>query len=61
MTPAFWFWLFMVVALFYGWWREYTVGQPYPYPRAGWYLVNFLLFALLGWKVFGNPFDALIR
>ncbi len=61
MAPGFWFWLIMVIWLLVGLWRDYEAGKPYPYWRASWYFWMFVLFVILGWHSFGNPFDALVR
>ena len=55
MTLAVWFWLFYVLSLIFGIWREYVPGAPYPFIRGGWYVVLYLMLGCLGWKVFGSP------
>jgi hypothetical protein len=49
MTLAFWFWLLMLTWLLFGFWRY------------GGHLIGFLLFGILGWHAFGNPFAALVK
>ena len=53
MSKELLFWILMLIWLFGGFWREYEAGKPYPFPRAGIHLLTFVLFALLGWAVFG--------
>ena len=53
MTLAFWFWLFYVLSLLYGFWVD-RVG-PDPYPRFGRHVMFYVLVGLLGWKAFGGP------
>jgi hypothetical protein len=55
MTLQIWFWLIMFLWLIGGLWGEYKVGEPYPIHRGIWYFGAFILFALLGWGVFGAP------
>ena len=59
MSPGFWFWLIMVLWLFFSWWRAWP--QPEFRYLAGGHVLLFLLFAILGWHAFGNPFDTLVR
>ena len=59
MTLAIWFWLAMALWLIFGLWREKvivtgTAQQPYIY-RVGGHLLEFVLFVVIGWKVFGSP------
>lgn len=49
-----WFWLMMFLWLFFGVWREYT-PQPTPFVRSTGVFMLFILFAILGWQVFGSP------
>ena len=55
MTLAVWFWLFYVLSLVFGIWSEYTPGQPYRIYRGGWYILLYILFGIVGWKLFGSP------
>jgi hypothetical protein len=55
MSLQIWFWIFYVLSLFYGFWTEYAVGQPYPYPRGFRHLLFYILIGILGWRVFGSP------
>jgi hypothetical protein len=55
MTMAFLFWFLMLLALLFGWWREYIPGQPYPYHRGLYPVLLFVLLGILGWSQFGAP------
>lgn len=55
MTADAWYWFFFVLALVFSGWGEWTVPRPYPLPRAVAYLFFFVLFFLIGIKVFGSP------
>jgi len=55
MTLQSWFWLFMAFWLIFGFWRGYKPDGPYQFDVAGGHLLTFILFAILGWKVFGSP------
>lgn len=52
MTKAFLFWILMILWLIFGilipHWGAYTMA-------AGGSLLEFILFGLLGWQVFGKP------
>lgn len=50
-----WFWIIMFLWLIGSLWGEYVAGAPYPFRRAGWNLGIFMLFVILGWRVFGSP------
>jgi len=50
MTLAIWFWILMALWLFFGVWRNWP--QPYP---LGSHFLEFLLFVIIGWQVFGSP------
>jgi hypothetical protein len=50
-----WFWIIMALWLVLGLWREYIPGQPYPMWRGVGTIIEFILFALIGWKLFGSP------
>lgn len=52
MTLQIWFWLFMALWLFFGIWRERA--NP-PATWAGGLAVEFILFVIIGWQVFGSP------
>lgn len=49
------FWMLMIIWLLFGFWNEYVPGQPYPVAKGGRHLLMFVLFAILGWEVFGAP------
>ncbi|HLZ39414.1 MAG TPA: hypothetical protein VKQ11_00535 [Candidatus Sulfotelmatobacter sp.] len=51
MTLQVWFWLFMALWLVFGIWRGRTDGWPF----WGGHFLLFVLFAILGWQVFGSP------
>ena len=53
MTLQIWFWLFMALWIAFGVWRD----SPNPNWRAwgGVLLIEFILFLILGWQVFGSP------
>ncbi len=55
MTLAVWFWVIYVVSLLFGLYLYWQPGQPYPYPRAGFHLVLYVLLAILGIAQFGSP------
>ena len=48
------FWVLMIIWLIFGVWGDYTAGQPYPLRRGGYHLLTFVLFAIIGWKLFGS-------
>jgi len=50
-----WYWILMALWLVLGLYSNYTPGQPYPWVRGGGTLLLFLLFMVLGIKVFGSP------
>jgi hypothetical protein len=54
MPLAIWFWIVMFVWLLFGFWGDYVAGQPYPYRRAGFHFITFVLLLILGWQVFGS-------
>ena len=54
MTLQFWFWIIMALWLVFGFWRARAVGDQL-YPFWGGHLLVFLLFAILGWQIFGAP------
>ncbi len=41
--------------LIFGLWGGYVPGQPYTYKTWGPNILLFILFVLVGWKVFGPP------
>ena len=49
------FWVLMLLWLFLGLWANYAPGHPYPVRNGIWTVLVFVLFALLGWQVFGPP------
>ena len=49
------FWILMLFWLIFGCWNQYVPNQPYPMKWAGFYLLQFVLFVLIGWKLFGAP------
>ena len=55
MTLQIWFWLLMALWVLFGFWRER--GNPTPnWPLwAGGTAIQFFLFLMIGWKVFGSP------
>lgn len=53
MTLEVWFWIFMALWLFFGLWR--ARAEAAPYPIVGGHLLQFLLFVIVGWKIFGSP------
>lgn len=56
MSLAVLFWVLMIIWLVFGIWSGYVPGQPYPGIRNwGSNLLLFILFAILGWQVFGAP------
>ena len=55
MTLAVWFWLFYVLSLVFGIWGEWTPVPGNPYVRRAWYLVIYLLLAIIGLRLFGSP------
>lgn len=51
MEIGFIFWLLMLLSLFFYWWGNWGGGLAY-WPQGNGFLM-FVLFFLLGWKVFG--------
>lgn len=49
------FWVLMILWLVLGLWVNYIPGQPYPLRSGAGTFLLFVLFAILGWKVFGSP------
>ena len=49
------FWVLMILWLVLGSWAGYVPGQPYPFRTFGANFLLFLLFVIVGWKVFGSP------
>jgi membrane protein YdbS with pleckstrin-like domain len=47
------FWVIYVIAILFGVWSNYEVGQPLWFRRAGAYFVLWVLVGILGWHVFG--------
>lgn len=48
------FWILMLLWLAFGAWQNWNAGSVGPWGWGG-SLLQFLLFVLLGWKVFGAP------
>lgn len=55
MSLAVLFWMLMVIWLVFGFWSGYSPGQPYNLRNWGGSMLNWILFAVLGWQVFGAP------
>lgn len=53
MTLQIWFWLVMAVWLLFGIWRGHGKDDFLPY--VGGVFVEFILFIIIGWQVFGSP------
>jgi hypothetical protein len=53
MTFGLIFWILMLMWVVYGVWGRWGAAQPYYWYGHG--LFFFILFLLLGWKVFGAP------
>ena len=51
MTLGVWYWIVMFLWLFYGAWKDRAAI----WPAYGGHLLHFLLFAIIGWKLFGSP------
>lgn len=49
------FWVLMLLWLVFGLWSDYVPGQPYPVRNGIGTVLLFVLFAVLGWQVFGAP------
>jgi len=49
------FWVLMILWFVLSIWAGYIPGQPYPYRAVGGNFLLFILFVILGWKVFGSP------
>lgn len=47
------FWVLMIFWLLFGFWSYRVAGQPYPWDRGGGHLLEWVLFAILGYQVFG--------
>lgn len=53
MDLQFWFWLIMAAWFFFGLWRNWgTPEAPY---FVGGHILQFVLFAIVGWRLFGGP------
>ena len=53
MTLTIWYWLFMALWLIFSGWRNFsTPTNPYPW---GGTLLEFILFLIIGFKLFGSP------
>lgn len=55
MTKGLLFWILMILWLVFGFYVNWGGVQAGSYGWAGNHLLLFVLFALLGWKVFGPP------
>jgi hypothetical protein len=55
MTLQVWFWLFYVLALFFGLWSGYPGTGPYPWRYGAGTVLMFILIGILGWATFGSP------
>jgi len=53
MTLSVWYWIIMALCLFWGLWNDYSIAGP-PW-RGGRTLIVFLLFLIIGLKIFGSP------
>lgn len=51
MTLQTWYWLFMALWLFFGIWRD----RANLWPAIGGHALQFILFVIIGWQVFGSP------
>ena len=49
------FWVLMVLWFVLGLWIGYVPNQPYQFRAVAGNFLLFLLFCILGWKVFGPP------
>jgi hypothetical protein len=49
-----WFWIFYVLYVLFGFWRNYDAAQPW-YRWGGAHVFNLVLLFLLGWAVFQGP------
>jgi hypothetical protein len=49
------YWILMLLWLVFGLWSGYTPGQAYTYRAWGGSILQFILFAVIGWKLFGPP------
>lgn len=52
MSIGFLFWLIMVVSLLFGLWSNWPANKD-QFPQFGGRMLEYVLFFLLGWKVFG--------
>jgi hypothetical protein len=55
MTLQIWFWLFYVLALVFGLWRDYPGTGAYPWRYGAGTFLLFVLIGILGWATFGSP------
>lgn len=55
LTLAFWFWLLMFAWLVVGIWWGTTAEPQYRWHVSSWSIVLFLLFLIVGWKLFQGP------
>ena len=54
MPAGYIFWILMLLWLVFGLWENWPVQGARPWGLAG-HILLFLLFLVLGWKVFGPP------
>ena len=55
MTLGLLYWILMLFWLIFGFWSGYTPGQPFTFRSWGGTLLEFILFLIVGWKIFGSP------
>lgn len=53
MPLGVWFWLVMAIWLIFGCWREFEPARPLA--ARGFGVMTFILFAIIGLKIFGSP------
>jgi len=56
MSAGIWFWIIFVLSLLFTGWGYYS--HPAGWPSMGMSLIQFVLFGLLGWQVFGAPIQS---
>ena len=64
MTLAFWYWFILILSLLFGgfgWYRTASGFSGVFWRGFGWNILLFLLFVVIGLKLFGGPFDALVK
>jgi len=55
MTLGLLYWILMLFWLIFGLWNGYAPGQPFTFRSWGGTLLEFILFLIVGWRVFGSP------